>query len=166
MTVRETGLKGDHDAAAVRIVQDIADQAHTSGVRVALYPHAGFYVATAVDAARVARKAQRPNVGASLNLCHEFLSHQGGRLEATISQTASALLLVSVNGVELATKQYILRLDQGDFDVAAFLKKLQAAGYKGPVGLQCYGIKGNPEENLAASMAAWRRIAAQLEAVR
>ena len=59
---------------------------------------------------------------------------------------------------------HILRLDQGDFDVAGFLRKLRAAGYGGPVGLQCYGVKGDVEENLKANMAAWRKIAAQLEA--
>jgi sugar phosphate isomerase/epimerase len=101
-----------------------------------------------------------------LNLCHEFMTGQGGSLDETIRQTTPCLMLVSVNGVDVARKQHILRLDQGDFDVAAFLKKLQAAGYRGPVGLQCYGLKGDAEENLKANMAAWRRIAAQLEAPR
>ena len=166
MTLRETKVKGDHDAEAVKIVRDVADQAQASGVRVALYPHAGFYVATALDAVRVARTAQRPNVGASLNLCHEFITGQGARLDETVQQTAASLMLVSVNGVDVAGKQHILRLDQGDFDVAGFLRKLRAAGYGGPVGLQCYGVKGDVEENLKANMAAWRKIAAQLEAPR
>ena len=37
-------MKGDHDAAAVKLVQGIADLAAQSGVRVALYGHANFYV--------------------------------------------------------------------------------------------------------------------------
>jgi len=164
MALRETKVKGDYDAEAVKLVRDVADQAQASGVRVALYPHAGFYVATALDAVRVARKAQRPNVGASLNLCHEFITGQGARLDETVRQTAASLMLVSVNGVDVASKQHILRLDQGDFDVAGFLRKLRAAGYGGPVGLQCYGVKGDVEENLKANMAAWRKIVAQLEA--
>ena len=164
LTLRETKTKADHDAEAVSVVRDVADQAQAGGVRVALYPHAGFYVATAADAARVARKVERPNVGTSLNLCHEFMTQQGDRLDETIRQSAPQLMLVSVNGVAVAQKQYILRLDQGDFDVAGFLRKLGAAGYRGPVGLQCYGLKGDVEENLKASMAAWRRIAANLEA--
>ena len=59
MTLRETKVKGDHDAEAVKLVRDIADLAQASGVRVALYPHAGFYVATAADAARIAKKVER-----------------------------------------------------------------------------------------------------------
>ena len=42
MTLRETKVKGDHDAEAVKMVQEIADLAQASGVRVALYGHAGF----------------------------------------------------------------------------------------------------------------------------
>jgi sugar phosphate isomerase/epimerase len=65
--------------------------------------------------------------------------------------------------VDVKNKQYILRLDQGDFDIAAWIKKLQAAGYQGPVGLQCYNIKGDVTENLKADIAAWRKIAGQLD---
>jgi sugar phosphate isomerase/epimerase len=164
ITLRETKVKGDFDTDALKVVQDIADQAQASGVRVALYPHAGFYVATTADALRLVRSAQRANVGASLNLCHEFMTGHGNRLDETIRLSAPHLMLVSVNGVEVAGKQYILRLDQGDFDVAGFLKKLPAAGYKGPIGLQCYNVKGDVEENLRADIAAWRKITSQLHA--
>jgi hypothetical protein len=47
-------------------------------------------------------------------------------------------------------------LDRGVFDVFGFLKKLTAAGYKGPIGLQCYQVPGDIEDNLRRSMAAWR----------
>jgi len=166
MTLRETKVKGDYDAEAQKLVQDIADQAQAAGVRVAIYPHAGFYVATTIDAVRLAQNAQRANVGVSLNLCHEFMTQQEKRLDETIREAAPHLMLVSVNGVGVAKKEYILRLDQGDFDVASFLNKLQAAGYQGPVGLQCFGVKGDVEENLKANMAAWRKIIAQLKAPR
>ncbi len=163
MTLRETAVKGDHDAEAVKLVQEIADLAQENGVRVALYGHAGFYVATADDAVRIVKKAQRPNVGATINLCHEFMTKNDDRFDQTIRNAASFLTLVTVNGVDAKNKQYILRLDQGDFDVAAWLKKLRAAGYKGPVGLQCYSVKGDVTENLKADIAAWRKIAAQLK---
>jgi hypothetical protein len=32
-----------------------------------------------------------------------------------------------------------------------------AAGYKGPIGLQCYQVPGDIEDNLRRSMAAWRK---------
>jgi sugar phosphate isomerase/epimerase len=94
------------------------------------------------------------------------MTQQGERLDETIRQSAPHLMLVSVNGVDVARRQHILRLDQGDFDVAGFLRKLQTAGYRGPVGLQCYGLKGDVEENLKASMAAWRKINDRLTAPR
>jgi hypothetical protein len=42
--------------------------------------------------------------------------------------------------------------------VGGFLKTLKGLGYKGPVGLQCYGIGGDARDHLARSMAAWRKL--------
>jgi hypothetical protein len=39
------------------------------------------------------------------------------------------------------------------------LKKLHALGYKGPIGLQCYLVPGDREDNLKRSMAAWLKFA-------
>jgi sugar phosphate isomerase/epimerase len=161
MTLRETAVKGDHDAEAVKLVQEIADLAQESGVRVALYGHGGFYVATANDAVRIVKLANRPNVGATINLCHEFITKNGDRLDETLKTAAPYLTLVTVNGVDVKNKKYLLRLDQGDFDVAGWVRKLQAAGYKGPVGLQCFSVKGDVTENLKADIAAWRKMTGQ-----
>jgi hypothetical protein len=46
--------------------------------------------------------------------------------------------------------------------MAGLLRTLKAVGYKGPVGLQCYGISGDAREHLARSMAAWRKLRASL----
>lgn len=48
--------------------------------------------------------------------------------------------------------------------MTAYLKKLAAAGYRGPIGLQCYSVPGDVKENLVANIATWRRIAGQLAA--
>jgi len=71
-------------------------------------------------------------------------------------------ILASVNGIDVANQKYLLRLDQGDFDVASYLKKLFAAGYQGPVGLQCYSVPGDTLENLKADLAAWKEISTKL----
>jgi sugar phosphate isomerase/epimerase len=163
ITVREAQVKGDHDAEAVELVQEIADLAAQSGVRVALYGHAGFYVENGADAARIAARARRPNLGPSINLCHEFMSGAGSKLDETLKAVAPRATLVSINGLDVASKEYVMRLDHGDFDVVAYLQKLRAAGYTGPIGLQCYNVKGDVRENLAANIATWRRIANQLE---
>ena len=161
ITIHQAKATGDHDAEAVKLVQQVADLARDNGLRVAIYGHVGFYVATAEDSARIAKLVARPNVGATLNLCHEFLGGHGDQLDASIAHAAPTAMLATINGVDVVGKKYILRLDQGDFDLAGYLKKLRAAGYHGPVGLQCYSVAGDVRENLAADIAAWRRIAGE-----
>ena len=162
MTVMKPATKGDHDAEAVRNVQEMADLAAAQGVRVALYGHSGVYVETGADSARIVKLANRPNVGATINLCHEYLSGHGHELDEALPAVAPLATLASINGVDLANTNYIVRLDQGDFDLTAYLKKLFAAGYHGPIGLQCYNVKGDIRTNLAANIATWRRIAGEL----
>lgn len=45
------------------------------------------------------------------------------------------------------------------FDVAALLKALHEAGFRGPVGFQGYGIGGNALENLRRTITAWKTLA-------
>jgi sugar phosphate isomerase/epimerase len=153
----------DDESKAVAVVQRVTDLAKSSGVQVALYGHANFYVEHALDSARIVGKANRSNLGASINLCHEYMSNVGGNLDAAVKAVASKATRVSINGVDLASKNYITRLDQGDFDMVGYLQTLQAAGYRGPIGLQAYNVPGDTRENLAANIATWRRIAAQVD---
>ena len=46
-------------------------------------------------------------------------------------------------------------LGEGSFDVLKVLRILKDNNYKGPVGLQCYNIAGEPSEFLAKSMKTW-----------
>ena len=161
MTLREAKDKTrNYDAESVAIVQDIAAQAQAQGLRVALYPHAGFYISTAAGTDRIAKLANRGNVGPSLNLCHEFVTNNGGKIDETIKQIAPTALLVSINGMDVAHKNYFGRLDQGDYDLAGFVKKVRAAGYQGPIGFQGFRVEGDPLENLRLSMEAWKKISA------
>jgi sugar phosphate isomerase/epimerase len=161
LTVRGSGA-GAEDRA-VENVRRAADLAAESGLRVCLYPHVGFHVETTRDALRVARKAGRPNVGVALNLYHTVLFHRarcGGDdfdMAALLREALPRLWLVSVNGIETTPEgSRIARLDQGEYDVAAFLRLLDQAGYSGPVALQCYQVPGEIEDNLNKSMQAWR----------
>ena len=59
------------------------------------------------------------------------------------------------NGADVQDDQpswqhYIQPLDRGSFDLCSFLKVLDELGYKGPVGLQCYGIGGDAREHLGS----------------
>jgi sugar phosphate isomerase/epimerase len=162
VTVRAPNRKGDQDEQAVKIVREIADLAAAQGVRVALYGHFDFYVENAADSARIVKLADRPNLGATINLCHEFLTGKADDLDQTLAQVAPLATMASINGVDVAGTNYIVRLDQGDFDVTAYVQRLLAAGYHGPIGLQCYSVKGDLMENLAANRATWRRMVGQL----
>jgi sugar phosphate isomerase/epimerase len=164
ITVQKPKVAGAGDeAAAVRVVQQVADLARAHGVQVALYGHAGFYVEHGMDSARVVGKVNRPNVGATINLCHEYMSGVGDRLDATLKAVAPQATRVSINGIDLASRTWITRLDQGDFPIVSYLEKLKSAGYDGPIGLQAYNVPGDTRENLAANIATWRRIVSQLE---
>jgi len=157
LTIRE--MRGEHDAEAATLVREVADLAGESGIRVTLYPHSGFYVATGEDALRIANRAGRTNVGVTVNLCHELMAGNGDRLESIVKACAPRLFLVSINGADRGTtvEQTVKFLDEGGFNVPGFVDMLDRAGYTGPIGLQCYNLKGSPEENLKRAMKVWRR---------
>jgi sugar phosphate isomerase/epimerase len=159
ITFREAKVKGDYDDACAKIARDLGDLAKASGLRVAIYPHAGFYVATAADSQRIAKKTAHPSVGPSFNLCHEFMTGNGDKAMDALRSVGPEALLVSVNGVDPADKKrYILPLGEGAFDMRGFLSEMKRIGYKGPVGHQFYSISGEPEDNLKAAILAWRNL--------
>jgi sugar phosphate isomerase/epimerase len=151
--------KGE-DADAVRVVREVADMAATSGVRVAIYPHRGDHVETAEDALRIVEQVKRPNVGVTFNLCHELMAGNEPRLEDILRASASKLYMVTINGADPGTnvEQTIQVLGEGRVDVLKLLKVLDEEGYQGPIGLQCYNVKGDMKENLTRSMEVWKRM--------
>jgi len=151
------------DPRAVAIVRGMADQARGGGAQLVLYPHTGYWLETIEDAVRVAREADRPNVGVMFNLCHWLRVSRDRDYRTRLQEALPLLLAVSINGADEhddgpGWAKYIQPLDRGDFDIEAFLGTLRNLGYRGPIGLQCYGITGDAREHLARSMAAWRRL--------
>jgi len=153
------------DEQAARVLRELADAAARHGVKIALYPHFGFYVATTEDALRLVKLAGRKNLGVSINLCHELRSGNAARLGEIVKEAASRLFLVSINGAdrEGGWDKLIQPLGRGEFDVRRFLTQLRDAGYAGPVGLQCYNVKGDLRENLTRSMKAWKELSPSLD---
>jgi len=148
------------DADAVALLRDIADRARQAGLNVSLYPHTWFWMERVQDAVRLARKADRPNVDVTFNLCHCIKVGDACRIGELLSQAKPYLTFVTINGAdsEGGWDRLIQPLGRGTFDMAALLKMLETLGYRGPIGLQHYGIKGNARERLAESMAAWRAL--------
>ncbi|MBN1341410.1 MAG: sugar phosphate isomerase/epimerase [Phycisphaerae bacterium] len=150
------------DPRAVEIIRELADAAKASGLSIALYPHTWFWIERVEDAVRVVKKVGRDNVGVTFNLCHWLRVDKPETLEERLSLARPYLLQVTVNGADDKGDwdKLIQPLDQGTFDVARLLKMLKKLGHTGPVGLQCYGVKGDKYENLKRSMAAWKRLSA------
>jgi len=162
VTVARPQAGGEWDAVAAQRIDALGELAAQYGLRVAIYPHLGLYVATAEDALRVLARVTRTNVGVTVNLCHELASGNGPRLKEVIAKAAPRLMLATICGATDKKddaggwSNYIQTLDRGDYDVFGMLVALQRAGYWGPIGLQCYSIKGDPKDNLRKSMGAWR----------
>ena len=157
------------DPRAVALLREIADMAQPAGLRVAIYPHTGDWTERVEDAVRVVKKVDRKNVGVIFNLCH-WLKVDGDdkRLEPLLEEAMPHLFVVTVNGADTGLgrrggwDRLIQPLDGGTFDLYGLLKTLRKLGYSGPIGLQCYGLKGDALEHLARSIAAWRKLSARL----
>jgi sugar phosphate isomerase/epimerase len=162
MTLRD-GKRGQQDADAAKIVKEIAGLAADSGLQVSIYPHAGFYVSSAEDAVRIVKIDKLPNVGVTINLCHELFAGNSERLGEVIDTAAPYLNLVSINGASpdpgKGPKAWdTLPLGSGTFDTAAFLRLLKAKGYHGPIGHQFYAVKGDDMEKLTKAIHTWQKI--------
>ena len=153
----------EFDDQAVALTREIADLAAGRNLRVAYYPHVGFYVARVEDALRLVKRVERPNVGVSFNLCHFLKLDAEQNIESRLREVMPHLFMVSINGADrgdtnaMGWDRLIQTLDRGSFDISRFVDQLQQLGYSGPIGLQCYAIQGDTRENLQRSMAAWKK---------
>jgi len=153
------------DARLVELIRDLADKAGKYRLRIALYPHHGFYVQRLEHAIELARRIDRRNVGVTFNLCHWLKTERQSDLQALLAKAMPYLFVVTINGADKdgqSWKQLIQTLDRGSFDLKQFLRIVNRCGYTGPVGLQGYGIGGSAYENLRRSMNAWRKLSQAL----
>ena len=149
---------------AIQAVDRISDLASRSNLRVALYPHYGFYLARFRDIVRVAERVGRSNVGVTFNLCHELRSGFDPQFAQLLDQAMPRLYGVTINGADRQGRDWdtlIQPLGRGDYDVTKLVRTITKAGYRGPFGIQCYGLKGDPGVYLKQSMTAWRAISAR-----
>ena len=160
--------KASSDEPAVAVVRKIADLAAESGLKVVLYPHVTFYVERIQDALRIREKVNRPNVRVSFNMAHFLAIGDEAKLDQVLKEAMPYLELVSINGADHEGdwrggdwSRLIQTLDRGSFDVRGLVEKLRRLGYKGPIGLQCYKVPGDIEENMKRSMAAWKSMGAK-----
>lgn len=155
---------GAGDTVAVPDLQKLADRAAKSGVKLALYPHAGFWAQSFPDCLRLAKKVDRPNFGVSFNLCHVLKTGDEKNVIALLKESQGCLFMVSVNGADAGAgpaagwDRLIQPIGRGTYDLAPLLKQLRAQGYTGPIGFQGYGIKGERLDIMKQTMEGWKKI--------
>ena len=158
LTIRKAGPK------TVEAVRQTTKMAAKNNIKVALYPHAGFSVATMKQGMDLIKKVNHPNLGVIFNLCHFLKSEKVETLEQVIESAGDRLFHVSTSGANLKGKAWgdlIKPLSEGDFPQERLFKALKKINYKGDVGLQCYGIKGDRKTNLKNSIKAWGNLTKQ-----
>jgi len=158
------------DAVCVPIIQKIADFAKDYNVKIALYPHSRFWLEKVEDSVRLTQKIDRKNVGAVFNLCHFLKTDERDSIGQKLVESIPYLAAVSINGADDGNTRdmdwslLIQPLGRGSFDVMNILRILKENKYTGPVGLQCYDIKGDPSAFLRISNESWQKYMKELSA--
>lgn len=152
------------DSKVVPILRELADLAKPYGVKIAIYPHVWFLAQTTEDSYRLAQKTNRDNVGTVFNLCHFLKTMPEERIVEQIELVLPKLFAVSICGADggdtenMDWDRLIQPLGKGNFDTYRIVEYLIDRGYKGPIGLQCYNLKGEPSAYLPQSGEAWQII--------
>jgi sugar phosphate isomerase/epimerase len=145
---------------AIRALRQLGDAAAASDLRVSIYHHTGDWTQSLLDAAQLVKKVDHPRVGLNFNLCHWLMIDGDKDYRPVLKENASKIFVVTINGAKLGTKTWtnglIQGLDQGDFDNRQLLALVREIGYRGPIGLMCYGMPGDARDHLEASMKVWR----------
>lgn len=162
-----SGPAGPNDAM-VEAVREVVTMATARGVRVVVYPHDENAIENVEEALALIEAVGRPELKASLHLCHELKAGNRDRLEQVIAAAAPQLALASINGASKNVDapgwaEAIQPLDRGDLDVQkTYLLPLIRSGYTGPLLLHTYGLTDRPEDHLRRSHAAWRRMSREV----
>lgn len=177
--ISETKIVGpvshNADTLVVRLVQQIAAWAKTSGLEVAIYPHFGFYVERTDHALTLVKKINRKNVGLSFNLCHWLATTSPAErllLQPHLKELKPYLKMITICGAnDVITQQkniwddYILPLGTGSFDTYNLVKYLvKELKFTKPIGVQCYHINENKLLLIQNTISVWTNYKTRLEA--
>jgi sugar phosphate isomerase/epimerase len=149
------------DELGGELLRRVSDLAADTGPVVSVYPHRGFWTERVDDGLRLAKKVDRKNVGTHFNLVHWKWAPSKKALPDLLKETLPHLFAVTINGLK---GDRIVSLEEGDYDIEGFVKLLVEVGYRGPVGLQGYGVAGPSAEHLGRSMKKWRDLLKLVEA--
>jgi sugar phosphate isomerase/epimerase len=160
------------DEKCVGIIRQIDELAAKRETEVVLYPHIGAWLEKVADTVRVAEKysAKYPDkkLGVMFNLSHWVTTDKSENLEKALMLTKPLLAAVTINGTDTPEELQAKKgnrdqvLGSGSYDVLPLLKLLKKMDYRGPIGLQCYGVRGDLKETLTQSMNAWKKLNAEV----
>ena len=158
-----TGLKpADPDgmAPAVALLREMGDIAQETGNRISLYQHVNNWTESLPFIIEVMRKVNHPAVGFNFNLYHWLKVNGNADYKPLLRENAAKLQAVIICGAQLGTTTWtdglIQPLDKGDFNNRELLAFVRDIGYRGPIGLMCFGIKGDAKDHLERSLKVWK----------
>jgi sugar phosphate isomerase/epimerase len=162
------------DTLIVRLVRQVGDWAKAADLQVAIYPHFGFVVERTDHALALIKATKRKNVGLTFNLCHWLATTTADErpaLKSRLKELRPYLKMMTVCGAnDVMTQQktiwddYILPLGMGSFDTYGLLKYMvKDMKFKGPIGVQCYNIKGDKPQLVQNTMTVWKDYKTRLE---
>lgn len=148
------------DATAVKVLRQLGDVAAEAGLRISIYHHVNDWTESLLQALKIVRQVDHPQVGVNFNLCH-WLKVDGDKdYRVVLRENADKIFAVTINGAQIGSSVWtdglIQPLDRGDFDNRQLLATLREISYRGPVGLMCYGIPGDAREHLQRSLKVWQ----------
>jgi sugar phosphate isomerase/epimerase len=157
------------DAKAADVIREILKITEPLGVRVVLYPHYRSLAETVADCVRIAQPFPAEQVGLVFNLCHwGAVESKTTDLKSVIKLARPRLAAVITNGMDKPEemrksqadmfRRWIQPLDSGSFDQRQLFTELDASGWRGPVGVQCFGIPGDAQVYLTRSIKKWREL--------
>ncbi|WP_165940175.1 sugar phosphate isomerase/epimerase family protein [Dyadobacter psychrotolerans] len=162
------------DTLVIKLVREIGEWAKASGLQVAIYPHLGYYVERTDHALELVKKINQKNVGLTFNLCHWLATttaEERSDLNPHLNELKPYLKMITISGANDVFSQqknvwedYILPLGKGSFDTYGMVKYLvKDLGFKAPIGVQCYNIKGDKPELIKITTAAWKDYKVRIE---
>lgn len=147
-------------ATAVKALRELGDVAAEAGVQISAYNHVNSWNESVPFNIDLVKKVNHPKVGYNFNVCHWLKVDGNQDYRPLLRANADKLFCVTICGAQIGAKTWtnglIQPLDQGDFDNRALLATLREIGYRGPVGIMCYGIPGDAKDYLQRSMKTWR----------
>lgn len=152
----------DGDAAALAWMARLARRADERGVRLALYPHAGFWLERHEHAVRLLQEAASPTWGLCFAAYHWYAL--GGCDLEEPRRWADRVVSANVCGVRReGSVVRVAPLDAGEMDVGAVVGALRAGGFGGRLGVQGYGLHGDPVAHLERSRSTLAALEARAE---